>query len=104
MCSTLRTGAEPAQRQWDEAACGASPHGESAAQHGCRSGNQVGVSLSLSAVRQNWGVLEPGPDAVAAGDSALVDRPRGDAVAVVHLFQGDAGLVKGVLDGFGVRE
>ena len=41
---------------------------------------------------------------MAAVDNALVDRPRGDAVAVVHLFEGDAGFVKCVLDGFGVRD
>jgi hypothetical protein len=68
------------------AACGASAGGESAALHGCRRSNQVAVTLSLPAVGQNWGVLEPSPDAVAAEDSALVDRPRGDTVAVVHLF------------------
>jgi hypothetical protein len=41
---------------------------------------------------------------VAAVDNALVDRPRGDVVAVVHLFEGNAGLLKCVLDGFGVRD
>ena len=81
----------------------ASARGEPAALQGCRRGNQVAVSLGLPAIGQNWRVLEPGPDAVAAGDSALVDRPRGDAVAVVHLFEGDAGFVECVLDGFGVR-
>ncbi len=43
------------QRSRDVAACGASARGESAALHGCRRGNQVAVSLSLPARREELG-------------------------------------------------
>jgi hypothetical protein len=81
-----------------------SAHGESAALHGCRRGNQFAVSLSLPAVGQNWSVLEPGPDAVATADRALVTAHEAMPSPWCTCSRGDAGLVKCVLDGSGVRD
>ncbi len=60
--------------------------------------------MSLVTVGQYRRVLEPGPDAVAVADCALVDRPRCDAVAVVNLLEGYAGLTESALDGCGMRD
>ncbi len=72
--------------------------------HGCRRGNEIGVPSCQPAVREQRGVLEPGPNAVAVTQSPLVDCPGGDAVAMMHLFELHSAISEGLLDHRGERD
>ncbi len=65
-------------------------------------GDELAVARGRTPIGQNRRVPQAGSDAVAAGRGAPVDRPGGDAVAVVDLLEPEAAVGQGTLDGLGV--
>ena len=66
--------------------------------------DQLAVTRGYAPVGQIECVLQTGTDAMGARHGAAVDRPRGDAVAVVDLLEPDAAFGERPLDGLGVGD
>src|SRR5688572_13668861 len=67
-------------------------------------GDKLAVARGHATVGQDRRVLQTGADAVAARHGAAIDRPGGDAIAVVDLLESDSAFGQRPLDGLGVGD
>lgn len=70
----------------------------------CRSSNQFPVSRSLTTIGEDGSVLQTGTNAMTAPYSTSIDCPRGDAIAMMNLFELHAPSCEFPLNRFGVGD